>query len=71
MASSSITSWQIDGEKVDRVADFIFNPKIKTFALWKKNYDKVRQYIKKQRYHFANKCSYSQRYGFSGSQVWM
>ena len=24
IASSSITSWQIDGEKVDRVADFIF-----------------------------------------------
>ena len=24
MASDSITSWQIDGEKVDTVADFIF-----------------------------------------------
>ena len=24
MASSSITSWQIDGETVERVADFIF-----------------------------------------------
>ena len=71
MASNPITSWQIDGEKVDRVVDFIFSPKIKTFALWKKNYDKVRQYIKKQRYHSANKRSYSQRYGFSGSQVWM
>ena len=42
VASSSITSWQIDGEKVDRVADFIFNPKIKTFAPWKKSYDKPR-----------------------------
>ena len=24
MASSSITSWQIDGETVERMADFIF-----------------------------------------------
>ena len=24
MASSTITSWQIDGEKMDTVADFIF-----------------------------------------------
>ena len=24
MVSDTITSWQIDGEKVDRVADFIF-----------------------------------------------
>ena len=32
---------------------------------WKENYDKHRQHIKKQRYHFANKGPYSQRYGFS------
>ena len=31
----------------------------------------VGQSIKKQRYHFADKGSYSQRYGFSGSHVWM
>ena len=52
IASSSITSWQIDGEKVDRVADFIFlgskiigdsdcSHKIKTLVPWKKNYDKL------------------------------
>ena len=29
------------------------------------------QSIKKQRYHFADKGSYSQRYSFSGSHVWM
>ena len=29
---------------------------------WKKNYDKPRQHIKKQRHHFANKGSYSQSY---------
>ena len=31
----------------------------------------VGQSIKKQRYHFADKGLYSQRYGFSGSHVWM
>ena len=30
----------------------------------KKSYDKTRQCIKKQRYHFANKGPYSQSYGF-------
>ena len=27
----------------------------KMLAPWKENYDKLREYIKKQRYHFANK----------------
>ena len=31
---------------------------------WKKNYDKPRQHIKKQRHYFANKGPYSQSYGF-------
>ena len=43
----------------------------KTFALWKKSCDKPRQHIKKQRHYFANKCLYSQGYGFSRSHVWM
>ena len=30
-----------------------------------------RQYIKKQRHHFANKCLSGQSYGFSSSHVWM
>ena len=34
-------------------------------------YDKPRQSIKKQRYHFANKGLYGQSYGSSNSQVWM
>ena len=38
---------------------------------WKKSYDKLRQYIKKQRHHFADKGSYSQIYGLSSSHVWM
>ena len=57
MASSPITSWQIDGETVETVADFIFSGtadgdcshEIKTLAPWKKSYDKLRQHIKKQR----------------------
>ena len=53
MASDLITSWQIDGEKVETVTDFIFlgskitvdgdcSHKIKTFASWKESYDKSR-----------------------------
>jgi len=38
---------------------------------WKKSYDKLRQCIKKQRHHFANKGLDSQSYGFSTSHVWM
>ena len=40
------------------------------FAPWKKSYDKPRQCIKKQRYHFADKGPSSQRYGLC-SQVGM
>ena len=81
MASSPIiTSWQIDGGKVETVTDFIFlgskttvngkhRNKIKRHLLQNKNYDKPRQYIKKQRHHFAEKGPYSQSYGFSSSHV--
>ena len=83
MASSPITSWQIEGEKVEAVTDFIFlGYKIiadsdcsheikKTLAPWKESYDKSRQSIKKQRHHFADKGPHSQRCGFSSSPVWM
>ena len=71
LASGTITSWQIDGETMETVTDFIFlgskittdidcNHDIKTLAPWKENYDKPRQHIKKQRHYFANKCPYSQ-----------
>ena len=83
MAPDPITSWQIDGGKVETVRIFIFldskitvdgdcNHKIlKTLVLWKKSYEKPRQHIKKQRHHFADKGPYSQSYSFSSSQVWM
>ena len=77
-----ITSWQIDGETVEKVADFIFwdskitsdgdcSHEIKRLAPWKKSYDQRRQHIKKQRHYFANKGPSSQSYGFSSSHVWM
>ena len=82
MASGPITSWQIDGKKVETMTDFIFlgskiivvsvcSHKMKTLALWKESYDKPRQHIKKQRHHFANKGPYSQSYDFSSSHIWM
>ena len=40
-------------------------------APWKNSYDKPRQCIKKQRYHFADKGLCSQSYGFSSSDVSM
>ena len=43
----------------------------KTLASWEKNYDKLRQHIKKERHYFANKGPSSQSYGFSNSHVWM
>ena len=66
MASSPITPWQIDGETIERVTDFIFlgskitadgdcSHEIKTLASRKKSYDQPRQHIKKQRHYIANK----------------
>ena len=45
--------------------------KLKDACSWKKSYDKPRQHIKKQRYHFADKGLYSQSYSFSSCHVWM
>ena len=41
------------------------------FIPWKDSYDRSGQSIKKQRHHFADKGTCSQRYGFSSSHVWM
>ena len=40
-------------------------------APWKKNYDKPRQHIKKQRHYFDNKGLSSLGYGFSSGHVWI
>ena len=78
MASGPITSWNIDGETMETVTDFIsWVPKSLQMVTqtrnskMKKNYDKPRQHIKKQRYYFADKNLSSQNYGFSSSHVWM
>ena len=82
MASSPITSWQIDRETMETVTDFILegskmtadgdcSREIKTLTPWKESCDQPRQCIKKQRHYFANKGPSSQGYGFSSSQVWM
>ena len=40
-------------------------------ASWQESYDKHRQCVKKQIYHFANKVPYCQGYGLSSSHVQM
>ena len=75
MASGPITSWQIDGETVETMTDFIFwgskitadgdcSHEIKMLVPWKKSYDQPTQHIKKQRYYFADKGSSSHSFGF-------
>ena len=65
--SSPITSWQIDGEMMKTVTDFILGGSKnccrwwlqpwnkEMLAPWKKNYDQPRQHIKKQRHYFGDK----------------
>ena len=81
MASSPITSWQIDEETMEAVTDFIFlgykitadgDCSFKNACSLEGNFfDQPRQHIKKQRHYFANKVLYSQSYGFSSSHVWI
>ena len=78
MASGPITSWEIDGETVETVSDFILGGSKITAdgdqsheIPWKKSCDKSRQHIKNQRCDFADQGLSSQSYGFSSSHVWM
>ena len=83
MASCPITSWQIDGETVETVADFIFlGSKITTdgdcshemkrhFLLGRKVMTNLDSILKKQRHYFANKGLSNQGYGSSSGHVWM
>ena len=77
-----ITSWQIDGEIMETMTDFMFlgskiaadgdcSHETKRHTPWEKSYDKPRQHIRKQRHYFANKCPFSQNYGFSSCHFWM
>ena len=82
LASGPITSWQIDGETMETVKDFIWGApkslqmvtvamKLKGACSLEESYDQPRQHIKKQRHYLAKKGLSSQSYGFSSSHVWM
>ena len=78
MASGPITSWQIDGETVETVADFIFLGSKNTadgdcshennrgLLLGRKAMINLDSILKKQRHYFADKAMF-----FSRSHVWM
>ena len=83
MASGPITSWQIHGETVETVADFILGvSKItadgdcsheikRCLLLGRKAMTNLDHILKKQRHYFTNKGLSSQSCGFSSSHVWV
>ena len=82
MASGPITPWQIDGEAMETVRDFIFlgskitvdgdcSHEIKRHLLLERQVMTNLDSILKQRHYFVNKGPSSQGYGFSSSHVWM
>ena len=83
MASGPIISWQIYGETMETVSDFIFlDSKItadgdcsqeikRCLLLGRKAVTSLDSILKKQRCYFANKGPSSPSYGFSSSHVWM
>ena len=82
MASSPITSWQIDGETVEAVPCFILGGspkslqmvvaamKLRHLLLGRKVMTNLDS-ILKNRHYCANKGPSSQGYGFSSGHVWM
>ena len=82
MAPGPITSWQIDGETVETVSDFIFlgfkitadvecSHEIKRHLLLGRKVMTNLDSILKSRHYFVNKGPSSQGYGFSSGHVWM
>ena len=78
MASGPITSWQIDGETMETVTDFIFlgskitadgdySHEIKRHLLLGRKAMTNLNSILKNRYYFADRGPSSQSYGFSSS----
>ena len=76
MASGPITSWQIEGEKVEAVTDFLFlaskitedgdcSHEIRRQG----GYNKPRQCAEKQRHYSADKGPYSPGYGLPSGHV--
>ena len=82
MASDFITSWQIDGETMETVTDFLFlSSKItvdgdcrheiqRHLLLGRKTMTNLDSF-KSQRHHFADKGLSCHSYGFSSSHVQM
>ena len=79
-ASSPITSWQIDGGKVETDRFYFLGSKIITnsdcsqeikryLLLGRKAMTNLDSILKKQRYHFTDKGPYSHSYGFSSSRA--
>ena len=80
MASSPITSWQIDGETVTNLilggsritADGDCSHEIKRqLLLGRKVMTNLDSILKKQRHYFANKGLSCQSYSFFSSHIWM
>ena len=82
MVSGPITSWQIEGEKVKAVTDFILGGskitvdgdcscEIKRHLLLGRKAMTNLDSILKSRDIYANKGPSSQSYGFSSSHVWL
>ena len=83
MTSGPITAWEIDGETVETVSDFIFlgskitadgdfSHEIKRhLLLGRKAMINLDYVIKKQRHYFVDKGPSCQSCGFSSSYVWM
>ena len=83
MASGLIISWQIHGETVETVADFIFlrskitangdfSHEIKRYLLLgRKVMTNLDSILKSREHYFVNKGPSSQGYDFSSSHVWM
>ena len=82
LASSLITSQQIDGERMETVKYFIFlgskitadgdcSHKIKRWLLLGRKAMTKFHSMLKQRHYFVDKGPYSQNYCFSSSHVWM
>ena len=82
MASGPTTSWEIDGETVEKCHSLFFwalkslqmvtaAMKLKDAYSLEESYDQIRQHIIKQRHYFANKGPSSLGYGLSSGHVWM
>ena len=81
MATGPITSWQINGETMETVTDFIFfsskitadgacSQEIKRYLLLgRKAMTDLDSILKEQRHYFANKGLSSQSNGFSSSRI--